>query len=493
MAAAYSPFNTQEDEVAYIHAETRRIEQLITQLHEERAALLRRLNVIQSRTTRIPVETLAFILQHACPAPDFNNRHDFPREVYSSDDDGDSVDIPELKPFQLVLGAVSSHWRQVIHSSPRMWDTLSLHIKPHSARKSAAILRFFLLNSKTVPFVLSLHFPDIMGPNTPFLVHRSVDDLIIANLPRITELYLVHPPRRWHSYTHLLTRLTECSLDLERHETYNPDKMVKLPQDAPLRRFSLQAALWRFDADFQLPWLSITSLTLSAIPPDLSVQAFIQCPNLVEFRCFSFSEFLPPLKPVEITDPLTFNSLEIFEWETAPTPWSRALIRCLHLPVLRKMRWNAFRFNDPNDTHIQAFLHRLPLTLTEVELFPPSHFGYIRDDMNIEHVSLDHCRGQDLLSVLRKLKPRWDGKRVIKPLPRLRRLTIGEGDEELDHLDGSYSIAVWEMLDQRLDPFGFSFCLDMPTVHIEWLPEIRMRLAELSQAGFDVQIIDADS
>ncbi|KAJ3572706.1 hypothetical protein NP233_g2907 [Leucocoprinus birnbaumii] len=492
MAAAYPSFSTQQEEILYIHNETRRLEELIGYFHEQRAALLRRLNVIQSSTTRLPAETLSFILQHALPATDFSSQHNFTRDVQLHDDT-ESIDFSEDKPFQLVLGAVSSHWRQVIHSTPRIWDSLSLQIQPHSVRKSAALLKLFLVNSKTIPFMLSLRFPEIMGPNTPFLVHRSVDDLVIANLPRMKELHLVHPPRRWHSYTHLLTQLTECSLDLERHETYNPDKTVKLPQEAPLRRFSLQGALWRFDADFQLPWSSITYLTLSSIPPDLSVQAFIQCPNLIEFRCFSYSAFLPPLKPVDMTDPLTFSRLEIFEWETNDTPWSRALIRCLHLPALRRMRWNAFWFEDSSDIHTQAFLGRLPQTLTELELFPPSHFGFIRDDMNIDHVSLQQPSAVDFLAVLRKLKPKRNGQKLDIPLPRLRKLTVGEANEDLNHLDGTYAIAVMEMLEGRLDISNPSFCLDMPCVLIEWEPSVRGRLAQLLSAGFDIQIIDADS
>jgi hypothetical protein len=150
------------------------------------------------------------------------------------------------------------------------------------------------------------------------------------------------------------------------------------------------------------------------------------------------------------------------------------------------MRWNAF--DDPTDNNIQAFLNRLPSTLTELELFPPSHFGFIRDDMNIEHLSMVACTSSDLMAVFRKLRPRWEEQRLVKPLPRLKRLTIGEGNEDLNNLDGSYSIAVWEMLDKRLDRFNNNFCLDMPSVHIDWLPEVRMRLGELLQAGFDLQI-----
>jgi hypothetical protein len=150
------------------------------------------------------------------------------------------------------------------------------------------------------------------------------------------------------------------------------------------------------------------------------------------------------------------------------------------------MRWDAF--DDPTDTDIQAFLQRLPPTLTKLELFPPSHFGYIRDDLNIEHLGMTSCTALDVLMLFQRLKPRREDQYVVKPLPRLKCLMIGEGDDSLDYLGGAYSIAALGMLDGRLDHSNQAFHLDMPSVHIEWLPEVRERLAQLVESGFDIRI-----
>lgn len=473
---------SREDEVAYIHEETRRLEKLIAQLHNERATLLRRLNAIQSRTITLPVETLSSIFEHACPPEDFSEHHGFPR--YS---EKDFMEVQEGRRFQLVVGAVSSHWRQVARSSPRLWTSITLDIGTY-AEKSAKLLRLFIENSKTIPFALALHFFSD-NPTTPFLVHESIHDLVIETLPRIRKLYLFRPPRRWHTYLPHLTRLSECSFDLSRPAIYPPDEQVILPHGAPLRRLSLQEALWRTDADFQLPWLTITSLTLSVIPPDLSVQVFLQCPNLIEFHCTLPSVRPAPSKPVTLVSPITFQYLEILDWDSDPSPWSYALARNLHTPALRELRW--FSRLDPTEGRLEAFFNRLPPTLTKLELFgTPSHINYIRDDSTIEHLSLTYCSAQEVLALFQRLRPRWQDLRMVKVFPRLKELIIGEGDSDLEYLPAAYSIAVQDMLVGRLDEHNNSFHLLFETTEVEWLSGVKARLRELKHAGFDLRVLE---
>lgn len=54
-----------DDEIAYIQAESRRIEDLIVQLHDGRLALLRRLNMLLSTTRVLSPEILSLIFQYA--------------------------------------------------------------------------------------------------------------------------------------------------------------------------------------------------------------------------------------------------------------------------------------------------------------------------------------------------------------------------------------------------------------------------------------------
>ncbi|KAF9445489.1 hypothetical protein P691DRAFT_777536 [Macrolepiota fuliginosa MF-IS2] len=475
------PFlGSQLEEVIYIYEETFRLEELIAQFNEERAALLRRLNIIQSPTIGLPTEILSTIFEHTCPPPDFRNQHEFPPYGEETEDEEQEM------PFQLVLGAVSSHWRRVVRSSPRLWTSVFSNIGV-SPKKFPNILRLFIENSKHVPLSLVLRFLD-SNPMNPFLVHPSIDLLIIEALPRIRELHLVNPPRIWHAYLPCLTRLAECSLNLSRPEAYVPDQQVMLPLIAPLRRLSLQEALWRTDASLQLPFLAITSLTLSEIPPDLSVQVFLQCPNLVEFHCISYSVQLPPPKPVTLTNDITFQYLKIFDWETRSCPWSHALVRYLTTPILRELR--IFAMLDPTECNSQEFYNRLPPTLTKLELLTPSHVNYVRDDSNIEDLRMLYCNTEEVFQLFQRLRPIWRDGKLVKTFPRLRKLTIGEGGDDLDLLPVSCSIAVLEMLEKRLDSSTNSFHLVLETSEVDWLPEVEGKLKELKQAGFDLKIIE---
>ncbi|KAE9401964.1 hypothetical protein BT96DRAFT_817190, partial [Gymnopus androsaceus JB14] len=52
----------------------------------------------------------------------------------------------------LIVSAVCSHWRSIVHSTPSLWSRISLRLGPESAPRS--ILQLFLDRSKEVPLEL---------------------------------------------------------------------------------------------------------------------------------------------------------------------------------------------------------------------------------------------------------------------------------------------------------------------------------------------------
>ncbi len=489
-----------DEEIAFINQEIRRVDQQVAQLIQDKATLLRSLNAVQSPIMRLPSETLSSIFEYTCPPPDFNDLHVY--YYYNT-----SNETADNEYFQFTLGAVSSHWRQVVRSNPHLWKWAELLITTSNVEKKAMFLRLFIENSKKVSFTLALQFSLRVGSEeSPCLVHPTIDDLLIETLPRIKGLYLVSPPRQWHNYTLFLTHIQECSLDLSlpfgpgREDPVSSDQ-ITLPMGAPLRRVSLQEVICS-NTDLQLPWTTITSLSLSCIPPDLSVQVFIQCPNLVEYRYFAPSDQGPQLgEPGEVSlrSPFSSHFLVDFHLNAYDTPWIRALLQHLQLPALRRMHWNTFDDDAGDDFNslIQGFLGRLPSTLTTVVLEDTAyHLEYIPDDLNIEKLVLCHCTDHELRTLFHILTPNLQEGRTVKPLPHLKIMTIhGKIINETFRSSGngifreSDSIALVEMLEQRLIDTGDSFVLEVHKAVLDFALDARTRLGRLIRKGFGIRII----
>ncbi|KAF9447004.1 hypothetical protein P691DRAFT_776456 [Macrolepiota fuliginosa MF-IS2] len=149
---------SEDEEVAIISQETRRIDVLIHVLYEERARLLRRLNAIRSPTKSLPHEVLADIFQRAC----------------SSDEESSS------KRPQITLGSVSTHWRTVAQNPPQLWNNIELVLVRESVDSLAPLLQLYLDNTRSTPVVIKLDFcPDDCDMRT--LKKRKDDESWLHN------------------------------------------------------------------------------------------------------------------------------------------------------------------------------------------------------------------------------------------------------------------------------------------------------------------------
>ncbi|KAF9442252.1 hypothetical protein P691DRAFT_637135, partial [Macrolepiota fuliginosa MF-IS2] len=60
----------------------------------------------------------------------------------------------------LVLGQVSTYWRQILLSTPQLWTTIHLNISWEGAESEATFLGRFLDRSGNLPLTLSFQYHD---------------------------------------------------------------------------------------------------------------------------------------------------------------------------------------------------------------------------------------------------------------------------------------------------------------------------------------------
>ncbi len=143
--AGLSLCGQREGDVTVIQEELRRLDGLIHQLNQNRARLLHKVNQMQAATRRLPPEVLSTIFQFARPPIDFDARRtpsefladpDLWRETREAEDD-----------FQLVLSAVSCHWRQVVWATPQLWTTISVEVCQTGGKSNLSLLSLYFENS----------------------------------------------------------------------------------------------------------------------------------------------------------------------------------------------------------------------------------------------------------------------------------------------------------------------------------------------------------
>ncbi len=234
----------------------------------------------------------------------------------------------------------------------------------------------------------------------------------------------------------------------------------------------------------------LTSLRLSCVPPDLSVQIFIQCPNLAEFH-YSDPERGPSQGEVSLSSPFSSKFLVDFHLETCSSPWMHALIKCLHAPALRTIHWDAFDDSNHGNRNIRGFFKRLPPTLTTIVLEDvTSHLKFIPDHSNIENLELWDCTQSEIRTLFRKLTPILrEGRTVpVNPLPRLKRISIST-QAELEKLPQRYSVKLAELFEHRLNDANNSFVFQEDRDNSNWARGARARLWDLIAKGYRIRII----
>ncbi len=157
------------------------------------------------------------------------------------------------------------------------------------------------------------------------------------------------------------------------------------------------------------------------------------------------------------------------------------------------MHWYTYDIIDDDNRDIRGFFNRLPSTLTTLVLKDMSHLEYIPSDSNIETLILRYLKNSDINALFRKLTPNLQGWQTVKPLPRLKRITIrGRVSRrapfvQCDILPQRYSIMLVEMLERRLDDIDNSFVFGTERTVFTWEPGAKTGLERLTNKGYDIR------
>lgn len=510
----------QQEEVALIQDEVRRLNDLIYRLNQDRAGLLRKINSVQASTRRLPPEVLSTIFQFARPPIDFTSRSiptEFPddpdlrRGNYVSEDD-----------FQLVLGAVSYHWRQVVWSTPQLWTTISVEVYEIVSENNASLLSLYFENARGLPMTIELDL------RAQLLLLNSADDpeqraksistldpiktsVFVDNANKIRSLILTGLPMEWISS--IGRRLSQCEsmtlywpqLHITTWTEYS--NSVDLSDLPCLRQISLK--------DLRIPlipyWPAITVLKLRDLPIKECVELLTKCPNLIEFESLQPYSHTARDNLPSFDKPIVLEHLESLKWHTTSDEWSYAFLRHVRFAKLRLLKWSGshqsiFVEEFSEDLHLIfiSFFADLPTTLQVLELvhFPYS-YSIVKDLLSsVSHLPELHLRqcssrvvsmavsmiGRPIAGLF---EDRDRGRAAIDPTkaegpkvtPSLKTLV-------LDNYCDPDAEMVAEMLEalhgvrETRERFRLVLSEAEP-----WEPEVLTRIRRLAMSGFDLEIV----
>jgi hypothetical protein len=349
-------------EVDFLSAEIDELDCEIYSLQEKRAKLRAHVNQLRAPTSFLPPETLSLIFQHACALPS-------------------TIDIDDPH-FPIVLGGVSTHWRQGAWSTSSLWTAIAINVG-HALYVSAttlSLLRLYFGNMKKRSLSLRIHVTEEAGDRdeneTQQLEPGKVPieelwNMLFQNRERIKGFFCDYFWRRWWSIVvkHFSTSLASDAMtfpNLEYLRLWTPEdddnsgsseSMTNVePLDSTLpSQFAPRlhhASIVTHMPPIPLPLGQLTILILENIPVDRCVGLLKQCPKLTDYHC---------RKPQEPSDteplpetPLVLERMKCFGWTFGYSQWDYVLLTLVQMPVLLRFRIEAKHDLLDNDIHIRT-------------------------------------------------------------------------------------------------------------------------------------------
>lgn len=465
-----------------------------------RAVLLRRCNVLRSKTAVFPAEILSLIFRHVCPPLVSTDLHGLP-----------GISLPSRSgDFPTLLGSISHTWREVAWSTPQIWTTLSIEAPypgDKNAQNLASLLDLFFTNVRNLPLTLRIDFG--LGRDFEIPEYAPMAQIFFRaeNLRKLGWLELNGVPESWlYDLVGPFPQLVRISLFVNGVfcEGY------PFPPDAPmLREISLA-----FPDPF-IPyeqWPMITVLKLRTVSAATAFQFLFWCPNLVKF--YVTPEFFEPPDvedEEEMPDTLTLPHLE-----TLSSPFyhsSDPFLHRLRLPALQSLTWNQHETSVlcAVPPEIWTFVQNLsgaPLTtlrlleILDIDLNFLKHIHH--HTPGIESILLWSCNEATLWTVLRFLTPGRNGEGSFDEKPywaKLKRLEIRSKEAvsffrtlKVRVLE-NFGELVTDMLIERAASadFGSSLCVDLDfdtETKVIWTLETKERLQELDRSGAKVELLE---
>ena len=154
---------------------------------EQRHAYLERVNHRYDPIRRLPVELVTFVFTLCLPRPpslDFFDLNDEMKRDLAS------------RPVQFLLGSICRFWRQIVLSTPQLWNILWLHVSPRTTMAQSEVLVEWLGHSGQLPLYVAMFYLEEYtshdeGSATP-AINQMIDTLYpYASRMRVLHLFLL--------------------------------------------------------------------------------------------------------------------------------------------------------------------------------------------------------------------------------------------------------------------------------------------------------------
>ncbi|KAJ6466323.1 hypothetical protein C8R45DRAFT_877011 [Mycena sanguinolenta] len=315
------------------------------------------------------------------------------------------------------ISQVCAHWRQVAHSTPRLWDR-PLTVDLCEGKAVADWLKAWLRRSFPLPIAIS--FTPVHGEITPTILEE-----VLEVAPRSSSLQF---PIMYQMPLSFVLQLSQRRLDsLEELELGRIDETDHIPLafTAPrLRKFSMAYPRpWQIT----VPWTQLTDLVLHSHSHKITFGILAQCTNLLRTSITTAAWHRVP-EPIPDHDILVLGQLRTLilhcmEDSGAITPFfdyvSTPRLRILRLCVDREQPWTpasftTFQLRISNMTRLE-FAQSYSLTSNDV-------VTALIHASRLTHLKISYC-AQCFDDVL--IHTLYYYKDGVKPLlPRLYNLVV---------------------------------------------------------------------
>lgn len=341
----------------------------IRERNAKRAALLQRLNTIQSTIiSKLPVEVLSRVLWFATRPHDSDGQ---PRKPNLSD---------TRVLFQ--LGSICSHWYRTTRSSPQLWTAIGLHKKPTSLQTQntdyVSLLRYYYQH--VGPTGLSIHVSDL--DPAPEAMVGEILKIVLSENPEKMKSF--HTDKGWSSATGKSVWAALLKYGLEDVE-FPQLKQLELEwgrdgpqvQDSFLFRRSPRLRALSLDGGgvdripLQFSWGQLTELSLKDIGTGYALQLLALCPNLIAFyfqhlpiyERYGWSPTSQGFTEIQSLQNLAWKVLASREptsiWDWRPKTVDRNFLKHFRFPSLKYLDWMAPLPSDVDDSIIRDFFAQM--------------------------------------------------------------------------------------------------------------------------------------
>ena len=369
---------------------------------EQRRAYLEEVNHCHDPIQRLPVEIAAAVFSFCLPRP---------ASLDVFDVDEETRDDLAIHPIQFLLGSVCRYWRQVVCSTPQMWNIIWVPISLCTPKVRSEILAEWLARSGQLPLYVSMFYigfdyedeDDVPRPGTvAWSSIRCMMNMLYLNVNRMRVLHLSLLGPQFSCFEQLqdanpatgAATTTSCILDklfIEVLDFASPTFKLRSRVLSPTH-----VSLYRIEPEeVGIQWEHVTRV--EAV--DILIDAALEIPKMAPRLQFLKLEHYDA-DEVGNNPPILHSSLKYLDF-AAPSVLPNFLdfIKC---PALEEL---STRLYDDSVT-LQNFIKRSECSLKKLTLVSPFNqqlVSILRLTPSLTHLSLKNFRfPDDFLEIFKK-------------------------------------------------------------------------------------------